>query len=139
MVDELGRLTAAVRDVEPELQRDARSRLAEWLQAVLVPHADEEERTIYHAAAQLPQGALLIDAMVREHVLIKRLVTLFEESDGAACAAYGRAIFETFESHQRKENEMILPLLSDAPRGPEDESAGSEHAHAVGAPGHAHP
>jgi hypothetical protein len=136
MVDELDRLTVALRDSAAETQQEHRAMLAEWFETVLVPHADEEERTIYRAAGELPEGTLLIDAMVREHVLIKRLVTLFGESDGAAAAAYNRAAYEVFESHQRKENEIILPLLITSQVSLRD-ALGGGHGHRAGH-GHAH-
>jgi len=137
MVDELDRLSAALRESPPETQQEHRARLAEWFETVLVPHADQEEQTIYRAAGELPEGTLLIDAMVREHVLIKRLVTLFGESDGAAAAAYSRAAYEVFESHQRKENEIILPLLITASQVSLRDVLGGGHDHRT-AHGHAH-
>lgn len=115
MVADLDRLSAALRDA-PEAERGtARRRLQEWFRTVLVPHADEEEATTYRAARELPEGRLLIEAMVREHLLVKRLVTLFDEGDDLAAAAFGRAVHEAFVSHQGKENDVILPLLVDAP------------------------
>ncbi|WP_162529405.1 hemerythrin domain-containing protein [Segeticoccus rhizosphaerae] len=137
MVDELDRLTAALRDAAPEVEQEVRGRLDEWFQEVLVPHADEEEQTTYHAASELPEGRLLVEAMVREHLLIKRLVALFGESEGVAAAAYGRAVYEAFESHQRKENEMILPLLLAAPGVSLADAVGGGHGHQTGH-GHAH-
>jgi hypothetical protein len=129
MVADLDRLTAALRDAAPEAEPEAYDRLTEWFKTVLVPHADEEETTTYHAAADLPEGALLIEAMLREHALIKRLVALFSESDGVAAATYGRAVYETFESHQRKENEVILPLLLGAPQVSLADVTGHGHDH----------
>jgi hypothetical protein len=138
MVDELDRLTAALRDSAPQAQQEHRARLARWFETVLVPHADEEEQTTYRAAGELPEGTLLIEAMVREHVLIKRLVALFGESEGAAAAAYSRAAYEAFESHQRKENEVILPLLITGSQGSLRDALGGGHGHQTGH-GHTHP
>lgn len=73
--------------------------------------------------------------MVREHVLIKRLAALFGDSDGAAAAAYSRATYEAFESHQRKENEIILPLLIAASQVTLRDALGGGHSHQTG---HAH-
>lgn len=130
MVAELDRLSAAVRDAAPGDYDTARDELARWFETVLVPHADEEEATTYHAGDELPEGHLLIQAMVREHVLIKRLVALFRESEpAAAAAAYGRAAFEAFDSHQRKENELILPLLVAAPGVSLAKVMGHAHGH----------
>lgn len=139
MVAELDRLTAALRDASAGERGGRRQELAEWFVAVLVPHADEEEATTYRAAGELAEGRLLIEAMVREHVLIKRLVALFSASEPVAAAAYGRAVFETFESHQRKENDVILPLLVDSPQVSLAKVMGGEHGHhQVGEHSHSH-
>ena len=74
----------------------------------------EEEETTYRAAAELVEGALLIRAMLDEHVLIREIAAhMADATDPAEAGAYGRALFAIFESHQRKENELILPLLID--------------------------
>ena len=138
MVAELDRLTAALRDAGPAGQVAARAELARWFDEVLVPHADEEEVTTYRAAGQLTEGRALIEAMVREHVLIKRLVALFTASEAAAAAAYGRAVFEAFTSHQGKENDVILPMLVDAPDVSLAAVMGGAHGHQVGEDAHAH-
>lgn len=137
MVAELDRLTAALRDAPAPEQARARAEVQTWFETVLVPHADEEEATTYRAAARLVEGRLLIEAMVREHVLIKRLVALFGESETGAAAAYGRAVLEAFTSHQGKENDVILPLLLDAPQVSLAEVMAGAHDHADGA--HSHP
>ena len=81
----------------------------------VVPVETADERTTYQACAALPEGRLLIASMVAEHVLIRRMVALFTKSkDPVVAGTYGRAIFEIFQSHQRKENEIILPRLIDS-------------------------
>ena len=139
MVAELDRLTGALRDAGPSEQETARRKLAEWFVEVLVPHADEEEATTYSAASQLAEGRPLIEAMVREHILIKRLVALFNASEATAAAAYGRAVFEAFTSHQGKENDVILPMLVAAPQVSLVEVMGGAHGHKVGHAHHPHP
>jgi hypothetical protein len=37
-----------------------------------------------------------------------------DASNPVAAGAFARALFGTFDSHQRKENDIILPLLMDA-------------------------
>lgn len=138
MVAELEQLTGALLDASPTDQEAAHAELARWFDEVLVPHADEEEVTTYRAASQLTEGRALIEAMVREHLLIKRLVTLFTASDATAAAAYGRAVFEAFTSHQAKENDVILPLLVDAPDVSLVAVMGGTHGHQVGEDAHAH-
>jgi len=132
MVADLDRLTSALRDAPASEQQSARTKVQAWFESVLVPHADEEEATTYRATGGLAEGRPLIEAMVREHVLIKRLVALFGDSEPTAAAAYGRAVFEAFNSHQGKENDVILPLLIDAPQISLANVVGGAHGHEVG-------
>jgi hypothetical protein len=138
MVAELDQLSAAVRDAAPGDRAQARDHVATWFETVLVPHADEEEATTYAVAGTLPEGRLLIDAMAREHVFIKRLVALFAESDDAAAGAYARAVYEAFEHHQDLENDLILPLLLSAPDVSLVAALGAAHDHQTGGHGHDH-
>lgn len=115
MVADLDRLSREFSAAAGDDPTPPRTALSEWIERVLVPHADLEERTTYQACAALPEGRLLIASMVAEHVLIRRMVALFTKSkDPVVAGTYGRAIFEIFQSHQRKENEIILPLLIDS-------------------------
>ncbi|MGB9034992.1 MAG: hemerythrin domain-containing protein [Paeniglutamicibacter sp.] len=129
MVAELERITAALREAGPGHEATARDQVQRWYADVLVPHADEEEATTYAAAGELAEGRLLIEGMVQEHVLIKRLVGHFGRSEGATAAAYATAVLEAFESHQRKENELILPLLVHSPAVSLTEVMGGGHGH----------
>ena len=140
MVAQLSQLTFALdRDESADDARAARTALSAWYRDVLVEHADEEESTTYRTAGRLVEGRLLVEAMVREHVLIKRLVALFEAStDAGRAAAYARAVLETFDSHQAKENDILLPLLVRMPGvSLVDVMAGAHGHHQVGA-GHDH-
>jgi hypothetical protein len=90
----------------------AKRELEQWVTEVLVPHAEEEEATTYRAAGELPAGELLIMSMLAEHELIRTIARHMSEADDpAASGAFARALFDIFDSHQRKENEIILPLL----------------------------
>jgi hypothetical protein len=94
---------------------DAKRALEEWVRDVLVPHAEEEEATTYRAAGELTSGELLIRSMLAEHDLIRMTARhVAEADDPVAAGAFARALFETFDSHQRKENDIVLPLLVDA-------------------------
>lgn len=138
MVAHLDRLTAALRDGRPAEQERARGELIKWIETVLLPHAAEEEETTYRAAADLSEGRLLIEAMVREHGVIKRLVALLRASEGAVAAMAGRAIYEAFTAHQGTENEVILPLLVGGAGVSLAEVVGLQHGDGVGEREHAH-
>ncbi|PFG39506.1 hemerythrin HHE cation binding domain-containing protein [Georgenia soli] len=132
MVADLDRLSAALAgaadagtDTGPE-----RAALQEWIGTVLVPHAAHEEETTYPAAARLAEGRLLIAAMLAEHELIRHFAGMVAGSENpAAAGAYARALFETFASHQRKENDHILPLLVDDPSVSLTELLAGSHDH----------
>lgn len=82
----------------------------------LLPHAAAEERTMYAAAAALPQAGLLIASMTAEHGAIKALVDELAVSDsGIAVAAGAQALLVLFRVHLAKENDLVLPLLLDQP------------------------
>jgi hypothetical protein len=139
MVADLRSLTDRLETATTQEAPEARERLAAWFHDVLVPHADEEEVTTYRAAAALPEGRLLIEGMLREHVLIKGLVGLFEAAeDLTIAAAFARAVYEAFDSHQGKENDIILPLLVESPSVALTDVMGHAHGHhQVGEPHHA--
>lgn len=93
-----------------------RDDLVGWCHRELVPHALAEEKTLYPAAAAKVEGRLLVEGMLAEHVLIKRLVgDLAGASDGVGAAAAATALLEVFESHLAKENDLVLPLLAADP------------------------
>lgn len=112
----------------------AKRNLEAWVRDVLVPHAEEEEATTYRAAGGLPEGALLIKSMLAEHVLIRQTAASVATATNAVEAAtYGRALFDIFDSHQRKENDLILPLLVNSDAVSLTSVMGGVHGH-----GHMH-
>ena len=118
----------------------AKRELEEWVGEFLVPHAEEEEATSYRAAGDLAAGELLIRSMLAEHDLI-RLTSrhVSEADDPVAAGAFARALFHTFDSHQRKENDIILPLLVEAESVSLTEVMSGTHGHAHDHDhGHAH-
>lgn len=94
----------------------ARKRLVAWARESLVPHALAEEKTLYPAARELPEGRLLVDAMLAEHVAIVAMVDEVEKAaTPVAAAAAGRALQALFAVHLNKENDQVLPLLAASP------------------------
>lgn len=85
--------------------------------------------------------AVLITSMLAEHELIRLTARHLSESvEPAAAGAFALALFDMFDSHQRKENNIILPLLlDDGPVSLTDVMAGAhgpghhhDHVHAHG-------
>jgi hypothetical protein len=117
MIQELDRLAAALAHAATsgDDAAGATHNLEKWVADVLVPHAAEEEETTYRAAGELADARLLIKSMLAEHELIRLTARRVSESDDPiAAGAFARALFDMFDSHQRKENDIILPLLVDA-------------------------
>lgn len=110
------RLLGAVEGRQQDASRAARDDLLAWCQDELLPHARAEEDTLYAAAAALPEGRLLVEAMVAEHGVLARLVErLAAERHPVRVAAAARALQVLLEAHVAKEDDQVLPLLAGAP------------------------
>ena len=117
MIQDLDRFATALADAAASGDDavGARHDLERWVADVLVPHAAAEEETTYRAAGDLTEGRSLIKSMLAEHELIRLTARRAAEADDpVAAGAFARALFDMFDSHQRKENNIILPLLIDA-------------------------
>jgi hypothetical protein len=132
MISELDRLTAGLIEaaVAGEDTAAAKRELEHWIAEVLFTHAEEEEATTYRAGSELTEGRLLIASMLAEHVLIRKAAQGVSEADNPLVAgAYGRVLFDIFDSHQRKENDIILPLLVASDQVSLAEVMAAAHAH----------
>lgn len=142
MIKELDRLSAGLMAAAKSGTgaASAKAALETWIADVLIPHAEEEEATTYRAASELPQGRLLIQSMLDEHALIRQIgAHVSTAKNPVAAGAYARALFEIFDSHQRKENDIILPLLVEsdtvsltAVMGSGHHGGGDHHGHGHG-------
>ena len=105
-------LVAAAARGDRTRAEDARQALVAWSATELLPHAAAEEKALYPAAQTLPEGRLLVDAMLVEHGLIGDLVAQVERADDPVRAAAAATALRTlFEAHLAKENDQVLPLL----------------------------
>jgi uncharacterized protein (DUF2249 family) len=117
----------------------ARADLVTWCEHELVPHAVAEEKAMYPAAQEKPEGRLLVDGMLAEHTVITGLAReLGGPTDIVRAAATARALQVAFESHLAKENELVLPLLTAAPDVSVADLLGGMHE-LLGGNGHAAP
>jgi uncharacterized protein (DUF2249 family) len=108
-------LVTAAAGTDVAAQRAAQDSLVRWGREELLPHAAAEEGTLYPAARADERARLLIDAMLTEHGEITALVDeLAAAPDAVRAATAGRALQAMFDSHLRKENELILPVLTSA-------------------------
>jgi uncharacterized protein (DUF2249 family) len=104
---------ATAHDVAAMRSRDG---LVEWCRDELVPHAKAEEEAMYPLAQALPEGRLLVEGMLAEHVTILGLVDeIAKAADPVRAAVAARALQTVFESHLAKENDLVVPLLLAAP------------------------
>ncbi|MEV1147364.1 hemerythrin domain-containing protein, partial [Micromonospora sp. NPDC049799] len=93
-----------------------RDELLGWLRDELLPHAYAEEGSLYTAAGDRVEAALLIRGMLDEHRAISGLVAELEAADRPVrLAAAARALAALFAVHLAKENDLIVPVLVDAP------------------------
>jgi uncharacterized protein (DUF2249 family)/iron-sulfur cluster repair protein YtfE (RIC family) len=108
-------LTAAVHG-DGAATLTARQALVTWSRAELLPHAAAEEKALYPAAHGLDRGRLLVEGMLAEHqVLIGLIDELAAAGDTVRAGAAARALQVVFGNHLEKENELVLPLLTEAP------------------------
>ncbi len=113
---DLERLVGAVGAAAAGEFEPARAELVGWLRDELAPHAAGEETTFYLAAHRIAAGRLLIDGMVAEHRVILGLVDeVASASSQQSAAAWAGALLRVFRSHAEKENDLVLPLLVEAP------------------------
>ena len=113
--------------------KDATERLASWCRTELLPHAAAEEQTLYAAAHDRVEGRLLVESMVREHVLIASLADELASADEPLAAAVAaKALQVVVTSHIEKENTVLLPLLSLAAEVSLAALLDGMHAHVTG-------
>jgi len=129
---------AAVRDGHDVTA--ARNAVVAWSRGDLLPHAAAEEQTIYAAAAERPEGRLLVEALVADHRAITELVDRVAVASDAVTVAGAAASLEAlFLAHMAKENDQVLPFLAADPSvsvvdllgGMHHELGGHEHADPV--------
>jgi hypothetical protein len=94
---------------------DHRAALVTFFTGEVLPHAVAEEGTLYKAAADLLDARLLIQAMIREHGILRELgETLKAARTPGEMAGAAAALNALFHAHLEKENDLLLPALVDA-------------------------
>jgi uncharacterized protein (DUF2249 family) len=122
----------------------ARRDLVAWCERELLPHATAEERDLYPAARSLDGGRFLVDVLIGEHEDIVRLVRAISETDGLVSATAAVALKAIVEAHLAEEDDLLLPLLANAPgvsladlvAGIREPLDGAGDVNAVGCAGH---
>jgi hypothetical protein len=108
-------VTAASLQRGPAAER-VRLSLWDWCRSELLVHARAEERSLYPRALAEERGSLLVESMVEEHETIERLVDeVGAAENGVQAVAAASALLVMLESHLKKENEQLLPLLARSP------------------------
>ncbi len=89
--------------------------LREYLARQILPHAEAEERTLYHAAATQARGSDLVRALTGEHHELAYLAgRLRDGMDAAEAATVAEWIATLFAGHAARENDLLLPALTGA-------------------------
>ncbi|HEY9390200.1 MAG TPA: hemerythrin domain-containing protein, partial [Mycobacteriales bacterium] len=92
-----------------------RADLVRLCEQVVLPHAVAEEHTLYLAGSDLPELALLVRAMLDEHVALRAVVdALAQARTPGAIAGAAASLRMLFAVHLTKENELLLPALLEA-------------------------
>lgn len=109
----VGTLCQAADDGEPH--EKPRADLLAYLETEILPHAKAEEDTLYRAAIEQARGSDLVHTLIGEHVdlsgLVERLRLAPSGPDAARIAEW---IATLFAGHAAKENDVLLPALTDA-------------------------
>src|SRR6185437_4391537 len=78
------------------------------------PHAQAEERTLYQAAATQARGGDLVGTLTAEHRELAYLAGRLQRGvDGTEAARLSEWIATLFAGHVARENDLLLPALTD--------------------------
>ncbi len=89
--------------------------LRDYLTGEILPHAEAEERTLYQAAVTQARGGELVRELTGEHHVLAYLVgQIRADADGSEAATAAERIATLFAGHAAKENDLLLPALTDA-------------------------
>jgi hemerythrin HHE cation binding domain-containing protein len=89
--------------------------LREYLAGEILPHAKAEERTLYQAAATHARGSDLVRALTAEHHALAYLADrLSPGTAGTEAATVSERIATLFAGHVAKENDLLLPALTNS-------------------------
>jgi hypothetical protein len=89
--------------------------LRDYLETEILPHAKAEEGTLYAAAATQARGSELVRTLIAEHRDLAGLVGhLQPAAGGAKAASVAEWIATLFAGHAAKENDLLLPALTDS-------------------------
>ena len=109
----VGALCQAADDGEP--YDKPRADLLTYLEAEILPHAKAEEDTLYRAAITQARGSDLVHTLTGEHSELSGLVErLRQATSGPAAAEIAEWIATLFAGHAAKENDLLLPALTDS-------------------------
>jgi len=94
----------------------AHASLVEFIEGDLLPHAMAEEESLYPVAAENNRAELLVDSLVIEHRDFgQKAKALRTATTSIRALSIAEAIAAVFGVHVVKENELLLPLLSNDP------------------------
>lgn len=94
----------------------AQASLVQFVEGDLLPHAAAEEASLYPVAAQNKRAELFVDSMVLEHRELERKAkALRVTATPIRALSVAEALAAVFAVHVVKENQLLLPMLSNDP------------------------
>jgi uncharacterized protein (DUF2249 family) len=115
-------LVTALRDRAEAFFRAVRQRDAwteaerafeQYVREEVLPHAEAEERHLYARAHLEASTALLVDGLLKEHRLLRRLAdAAASHPDPLEAATQARVLAVVFAAHAEKEDDLLLPRLA---------------------------
>ncbi|WP_409483298.1 hemerythrin domain-containing protein [Arsenicicoccus dermatophilus] len=113
-------LIGAIGEADAQAFGQAHADLATWCQFELITAAVAKEQVLYPLAAQAPEAALLVQALVADHRVIAGLVDAINAAqDAARLAGDAQALAVLLRAHLAKEDQLLLPVLQARPDFPE--------------------
>jgi hypothetical protein len=89
--------------------------LRDYLTGEILPHAQAEESTLYQAASTQARSSDLVRELTGEHHALAYLVGRLQAgADGSEAVTAAERIATLFAGHVAKENDLLLPALTDA-------------------------
>ena len=100
--------------MSPEERKEVVARILDFLRGTLLPHADEEERSLYREVAKRLGHPEATAAMTHDHVAIRvRIVDLgaAKETDVDRLQELLYGLYALISVHFWKEEQLYLPLI----------------------------
>lgn len=117
-VEEIRAIARELDRLPPPLREEPIGRVLDFLNSVLMPHAEAEERVLYPAVGELLGHPEATAPMVHDHVVIREHASRLADADLADTRTLQEVLFGLYalvHAHFRKEEDLYLPLIEADP------------------------